>query len=420
MATAKLTKTLIEGTAPGSKDIVLRDLLVTGLEVKITPKGRRIYSVYYRNAAGKGKRVKLGTHGAMTLDEARKHAKLLLGKIADGKDPSGERQAARRRITLAEFWERFRDDHSARWTARNLVTQTTLWKLHIADPLGALPLTAVTANEIAALHTGMKRQPTTANRALSLLRSMLNQARDWDYLSGDNPASRVRMYPEKAREMYLSGPQLVAILNAIAEEEAIGGKAAVARVKVEDEDKLVETDSRGITPWQAGLFRLLIVTGARLREIMDARWEFVDWPACALRLPDSKTGKKTVWLNSLAMAEIRRLYEMRRNEVWIIEGRIRGSRLVNPQKPWDRVRDRASRYGEKTDKALAALRLHDLRHSFASFGAAAGLSLQLVGKTLGHAQARTTERYAHIVEEAVKNASETVAGEIKGHIEGTK
>jgi integrase len=420
MPVIKLTKTIVENTLPGAKDIILRDSEVTGLELKITPAGRRIYQVYYRNAAGKPRRPRLGTHGTMTLTQAREQARIELGKVADGKDPSGEKKELRAKaILLRVFWERFLADRQNRWTARTMETMGSLWTQHIEPRMGDLPLSAVSTHEVAALHNAMSAMPTTANRALQLLRSMINQARDWELFVGENPASKIRPYPERARETFLSPQQLVKLLEAIREEELIGGKAAVGREETDD-GQIKEVGSRGITPWQASLFRLLIATGARLREIMDARWEYVDWKACALRLPKSKTGKKTIWLNTLAMKELENLRAISRNPVWIIEGRIRGSHLVNSQKPWDRVRYRACRNveGKVVDKTLQKLRIHDLRHSFASFGIEAGLDLFRVGKALGHSQARTTARYAHIVDESVKEASERVGTVIRGHIEG--
>jgi integrase len=280
----------------------------------------------------------------------------------------------------------------------------------------------------------MSKTPAIANRSLGVLKSMLNRARDWGLIDGDNPTSRVRLYPERLREVMLSQKQLVALAQAIAEEEAFGGVSAKPRGQppaVEDENPppkptrggkgLKELHSRGITPWAASLFRLLIFTGARLREIMDARWSWVDWDRNALRLPDSKTGKKAVWLNPMALEELRRLVTIRRQEEWIIEGRVRGARMVNPQKPWKRVRERAAKLLEGEDsKVMERLRIHDLRHSFASIAVASGIPLALVGKTLGHAKAKTTERYAHIADDPTRAAARKTGQQIKKLIDGTK
>jgi integrase len=417
----RLTKRLVESITPGTVDVIVWDTAVRGFHVKVTPTGRRVYLAYYRNAAGQQRRPRIGEHGSVTVDEARAIAQELLGQVAAGKDPSAARQAARRKTTLEEFWERFADDARTRWKPSTAAAMKRLWETHLRPSLGSLPLDAITRAEVALLHQRLAKTPTDANRTLALLKSMLNRAIDWGAFEGANPTARIKPYPEKPREAFLDGQQLRALLEAIAHEEALGGRKAVRRAGEAEKGKrggkgLKETESRGISPHAAGFFRLLIYTGARMNEVKTARWSFVDWETAALRLPDSKTGKKVVWLNSLAEAELRRLHGIRSQDEWIIEGRRHGRPLDNAQKPWRRVRIRAAEIlGGESDQAkgLLALRLHDLRHSFASFAVGAGVPLMLVGKALGHAEARTTERYAHVLENPIREASEAVADRIR-------
>lgn len=188
---------------------------------------------------------------------------------------------------------------------------------------------------------------------------------------------------------------------------------------------LKEGESRGLTPHAAGLFRLLIYTGARLGDILNAQWAFWDRDARALRLPDSKTGKKNVWLNALAIGELEKLWAIRRQERWVIEGLRPGNRLVNPQKAWQRVGAAAARKlseegaAEEAVKTMTETRIHDLRHSYASFAVGSGLPLYLVGKALGHAEARTTERYAHIAENPIRDAADVVGDTIAQILDGS-
>lgn len=431
MAKVKLTKTIVESIKPADRDVIVWDSSERGFHLKVTPAGRRIYYVYYRTAAGQQRRYRICEHGQKTVEEARAKANAIRGQASDGKDPAGERFAARRQQRLDEFWPRYRADAATRWKPRTAEETDRMWTLHIQPRLGALPLSAITRHEVSTWHGSMAKTPAVANRSLGVLKAMLNRARDWGLLEGDNPTSRIRLYPERIREVMLSQDQLVALARAICEEEALGGVAAVRRGAPEktDEDAdaeptppkvtrggkgLKELESRGITPWAASLFRLLIFTGARLREIMDARWAWVDWERHALRLPDSKTGKKAVWLNPMALEELRRLHAIRRQDEWIIEGRVRGARMVNPQKPWRRVRERAAVLlkGEEKD-LMQRLRIHDLRHSFASIAVASGIPLALVGKTLGHAKAKTTERYAHIADDPTRRAAVKTGAQIK-------
>ena len=149
---------------------------------------------------------------------------------------------------------------------------------------------------------------------------------------------------------------------------------------------------------------MLMLTGARLREVMLARWDWVNWDARCLELPDSKTGAKRVPLSSHALDELRRLLAVRTaGHEYIIEGRVAGRPLNNPQDPWQRVRTRAD---------LRGVRIHDLRHSFASMGVELGMGLPIIGKALGHSSVDTTQRYAHLDADPVLAAAERIGGEI--------
>ena len=155
--------------------------------------------------------------------------------------------------------------------------------------------------------------------------------------------------------------------------------------------------------------RLLIFTGARVNEILGLRWEHVDLQRGLLRIPDSKTGAKAIQLNAPALELLAGRHEERGGSSWVIPGHVPGEHLVNLGKIWRRIRERAE---------LEDVRLHDLRHSFASMGAAAGLSLPLIGALLGHRQPSTTQRYAHLADDPVRSASELVGSRIAAALEG--
>jgi integrase len=154
--------------------------------------------------------------------------------------------------------------------------------------------------------------------------------------------------------------------------------------------------------------RLLVFTGARRNEILTLKWEHVDFERACLRLPDSKTGAKTVHLNAPALELLWALPRIEGN-AHVIPGERLGAHLVNIEKPWRRIRSRA---------ALDGLRLHDLRHSFASFAAGAGHSLPIIGALLGHTQAATTARYAHLAAHPLKQASERIGRDIATAMKG--
>jgi len=162
---------------------------------------------------------------------------------------------------------------------------------------------------------------------------------------------------------------------------------------------LQEAEEQGSeSPYVIAAIRLLLLTGARLSEVLTLEWRYVDLARGLLFLPDSKTGQRPVFLNSGAIEVLQQLPRQPDNP-YVIAGAGQGRHLVNLQKPWRRIRARAG---------IEDVRLHDLRHSFASIAAESGASLPLIGKLLGHTQMQTTQRYAHLVADPVKELSETV------------
>ncbi|MDX2177114.1 MAG: tyrosine-type recombinase/integrase [Candidatus Sumerlaeia bacterium] len=425
---AKLTKSIIEATRPAAgKRVELWDDSLPGFGARVSARGCS-FVLMHRGAAGEVRRLTLGKYPGLTVDAARKLAMAAKLAVAEGRDPGRERKARREaeasRETVAELWERVYADAGPRWSDSMKLESARRWRLFIGPALGALDVAAVKRSHVHKLHQSLMERPVQANRVLAQVRALFNVARDWGALEGENPAAGVRMYPETPRTVFLSGDQLRALLEAIREEEALGGVRAVERTGeavpgVRGGKGLREAASRGIPRETASLFRLLAFTGARLSEILKAQWGFVDWAGSALRLPRSKTGAKVVWLNATAAAELRRLYESRNPaSPWIIPGRGTAAPLAPPQKAWRRVRTRAAELfaarqatGEALDgdaETLRELHLHDLRHAAASFAVAAGVPLFAVGKVLGHSTPATTQRYAHAADAVARDAAEAM------------
>ncbi len=265
----------------------------------------------------------------------------------------------------------------------------------------------ITGRDVILWHGALKSKPTSANRGLALLKGIFNVAKAQGFFEGDNPASRVAMFPEKARERFLETEELQRLLATIDAFEDAG------RNPEKDEDgtkrrgqkrgENQKPENRGISAHLAGLFRLLIYTGARRSEFLTAKWEWVDWEARALRLPESKTGRKTIVLNEGAVAELRRLRELRSQDTWIIEAMDGRGHFSDPYSAWQRV---------AKGGGLEGLRLHDLRHTFASQGLREGLSLSIVGALLGHSDPKTTSRYSHLAESVARAAVEKIGRSI--------
>ena len=163
-----------------------------------------------------------------------------------------------------------------------------------------------------------------------------------------------------------------------------------------------------ICPFAAAALRLLLFSGCRLREILNLRWEHVDFERGLLFLPDSKTGRKTVILNAPALAV---LNELERIGPYVVPGDDPQNPRPDLKRPWTAVTTQAD---------LKGVRLHDLRHTYASFGAGGGLGLPIIGRLLGHSQASTTARYAHLDNDPLRRASEAIAGRIAAALDGNR
>ncbi|MSO76552.1 MAG: DUF4102 domain-containing protein, partial [Alphaproteobacteria bacterium] len=392
MAKGRITKRTVDAMAPASVDAYLWDRELAGFGLKVSPAGRKTYLVQYRlgGRGGRIRRYNIGPHGApLTAEEARWEAALVLTEVRAGRDPAGKRLADRKAPSVAELAERFMAEHTgAKSKARTKAEYGRLFDRLILPALGARRALDVARSDVAKLHHGLRETPYQANRTLAVLSKLFNWAeRHGERPDGSNPARHVERFKEQGRERFLSPAELARLGATLAKVEAQGAAS----------------------PSVVAAIRLLIFTGARLGEVLGLRWEHVDFEGGALRLPDSKTGKKVVHLNAPAREVLSALPRLEGNP-WVIAGQREGCPLVNLERPWRRIRQAAG---------LDDVRLHDLRHSFASVGAGAGLGLPIIGALLGHTQAQTTARYAHLADDPLKLASDIIAGRIADAMKST-
>lgn len=376
----KLTKKIVESTLPQTKDLILWDSEINGFFCKITPAGRKSYFLYYRTHDRRQRRPKIGDHGIMTCEQARNIAQRWLLEVSQGKDPSGEKQELRLTPTLKELANQYMKEHAPRKKASSQKEDQRLWEQHILPTLGGLKVSSIERSDIAKLHHSLSHLPTTANRVLSLLSKALNLAELWGYRPNhSNPCLHIKKYAEQKRERFLSQEEIVRLMKALEEEEK-----NVSNL------------------WTIYAIRLLLITGCRLNEILTLKWEEVDFDNQCLRLSDSKTGKKLVYLSTAAIDLFKSIPRTGANP-YVICGAKDKAHLINLQKPWRRIRVKIG---------LGDVRLHDLRHTFASIAASNGLSLPIIGALLGHKQTQTTARYAHLIGQPLLEASEKISGQI--------
>lgn len=375
----KLTKRFVESVKPQAKDYFVFDAGLPGFGLRVLPGGRRTYMVQYR-AGGRTRRVNIGRHGTVTPDEAKKKAKELLGMVAKGDNPAEEINSRRRCPTVKDVCARFLKEHVAHHCKLSTAGEYgRSIDLFITPAIGAFQIIDVKRSDIAKLHHDMGHVPYQANRTLGVLSKMFNLAEVWGLRpDGSNPCRHVKKYREEKRQRFLSAEELTRLGQAFEEElrENPESKSAVAA------------------------FKLLILTGCRRSEIQTLKWAYVNCQT--ITLPDSKTGPKTVYLGQEAVNVLSKIDRIDGNE-YVIPGRVEKQHLTDLEHPWRRIRARAK---------LDNVRIHDLRHTFASGAIAIGEHLPMIGKLLGHSQVQTTARYAHLADNPVRASADRVSSEI--------
>jgi len=404
---ARLTKRAVDAAEPSSKRYTLFDDELKGFGLRVFPSGEKSWIVEYRpNGGGRGvgkRRLTLGPIGTLTPDEARRAAKDALASARLGADPARDKEAARRSVTLAELVERYLAEHvdtkrkpGTREQYRFLLERVTL------PALGKVKAEQVTRRDVAKLHAQMSDKPFQANRLLAVIGAMYSFAGKRGLVpEGCNPAREIEKYREHRRERFLTPDELERIGAALREAETVGIAWDVdeAQPNAKHLPKL-EKRRTILGPHAAAALRLLILTGARLREVLHLRWEHVDFSRGLLLLPDSKTGRKTIVLNAPSLAVIEALPRM---GAFVIAGDDPDKPRADLHRPWKMIAKRAG---------LAGVRLHDLRHTFASFGAGSGFGLPILGKLLGHKEAATTQRYAHLDNDPLRRATGAIGEQI--------
>jgi integrase len=381
---AKLTKRMIEALEPREREYFLWDEELRRFGVRVLPGGRKSFVIQYR-IGKRSRRMNLGLFGVVTPDAARKRALQALAQVAAGVDPLEEQRAKLNAITVAELAAKFEINHielNCRLKASTGREYRHALKRYILPALGKLKVGAVTRADLARLHSSMADRPYQANRTLEVVSKMFNLAEEWGYRpEGTNPRKGIKKYAEQKRERFLSPAELRRVGEVLDE-------MAAERIEM---------------PSAIAAARLLMLTGCRLNEIMTLKWSYVHLASGELRLPDSKTGKKVVQLGQPAVTLLRGLARVPGNP-WVLPGKVEGGRLTDLQPFWRRVRARAG---------LIDVRIHDLRHTFASVAAGEGMSLTMIGKLLGHTQHQTTARYAHLAGGTVKMAANDVAAVVE-------
>lgn len=356
-----LTDKNIKGALPGE---ILRDKTVQGLHLRCTSTKKAFY-LYYRTKGGVERRPKLGDYGSITLDQARKAAREILTEVGSGKDPGKIAKEARDEKTLEDLWTEWRTRKGLK--KKSADADEWLWTKK-CQPLAKKRLSEITYSMVADLHASVTKAgaPTSANRAVALLRTMLNFAiKPLEWIE-KNPAEGVEFNEEEKRQRYATDAEAAAI-----------------------ELELLKHEKKH--PGVVAFIRLLILTGARKGEIASAKWSDIHGSCIVLKKhkTDKKGKLRLIRLSAEAQAVLAKLPKT--------DGTITG--IQNPSKLWQQIR---------TDVGCPDLRIHDLRHSYAAAAISAGVDLKGIKELLGHDRLETTDRYAHLMEDAAAATAQKI------------
>lgn len=428
----KITKRSVEAIEPSLRDTFLWDTEIPGFGCKVTPKGARIYILQY-SQLGRDHRVTIGRHGVeFTAEQAKNEARRLRGAIASGENPALSRSHERSIPTVAELGTRYLEEYARPHKKPSAFAQDTRnLQNHIIPLIGAQRASEVERQDIARVMRDVAAGKTAkdektklqgrrivrggeivANRVHALLSKMFQLAEDWNFrLPGSNPCRGAKRFTEHKVERYLSVEEFARLGRAL--NDARRGQLVVDR-KAKAPEKRKRGGQKKVgprfeNPYAVAAIELLLLTGCRLGEVLNLRWSDIDFERRFLLLPDSKTGAKTVYLSEAALRVVRDI-RGRSESPYLFPGKRASEPLRSIRVPWEHV-CKAAR--------LDNLRLHDLRHSFASVGAASGLSLPMIGALLGHSQPNTTARYAHLAASPLHQAVDAIGEKIIGAMQPT-
>lgn len=400
----KITKRVVDSAIPMSgRELFVWDEELRGFGLRVLSSGAKSYIVQYRTG-GRGSQARrrvIGRHGVMTAEEARIRARRLLTEVADGLDPALRRDQSRDATTVGELADMYLREGPAEKPnkkASSWATDRSNIERHIKPMLGRRALRNLTRADITQFQVDVAAGKSkadfktkkrgrarisgdsgTAARTLAVFGAMLQFAAARGLIP-TNPAKGVPLLKGRKRERFLLEAEVADLADALAAMER----------------------EHALSPNAAAAVRLLLLTGCRRGEVLSLRWDWVDFERGCVRLPGSKTGAKVVPLAAAALEVLGKL-PRRQTSPYVLPAAKGGGHYIGLQKDWERLRARAG---------LDGLRLHDLRHSFASFAVAGGHTLFMVGKVLGHKQARTTEGYAHLADDPLRAVANSTAAHI--------
>ena len=386
---SRLTKKSVNTLCPEDKAFTCWDTDINGFGVRVMPSGDKAFHVRYR--IGKGRQGKqwpktIGKVGSISIDRARHIAMDWKAATAQGIDPLKEQEQEASQ-TFAKLAEDYLELHASKKRSGD---EDKRYLEKVLLPLFKMMLVSeIHHKDIQTLHHNWRKKPFAANRIIALLSKMFAMAVKWEWIER-NPAKGIEKYPEEGRERYLSLDELNRVLV------AMDAYAEAARVKYSD----VESLRAKAAKLNTYAIKLLMVTGARSGEVFAATWEQFDFENDNWEKPSSHTKQKKkhrIPLSPPALNLLQDLHHLSGDGEFLFPSyRSNTGHIYTVKKAWAQIRKAAG---------VEDVRVHDLRHSYAALLVSGGASLEMIGKLLGHTQAQTTHRYAHLMDDPLRQAA---------------
>ena len=368
----KLVERVVNSIEPDpTKEQFVWDNELKGFGLRVSPKGRKTFFLQYR-VDGRTRRIKLGVHPKLKAEKARSIAMIRFGKIEEGSDPSKERHERRKAPTMANLAADYLERHAPKKRESSVRNDRQMLTRFIIPRLGNKLVKDVTLRDVEGLHLSLERTPYQANRVLALLSKMLSMAVSWNWCAS-NPSRGIKRFAENPRERWLVDEELIRL-----------------------------SDALNIQPNQlaANAVRLLLLTGARRNEVLSATWDQFDMTGGVWTKPSHHTKQNKlhrVPLNPATLSLLDQIRSSHADDIFLFPGRVNGTHLQDIKKFWRSTIVAAD---------LLQVRLHDLRHTYASHLVSGGVPLAIVGHLLGHTQISTTQRYTHLADDQVRQAND--------------
>lgn len=414
----KITKRLVDAAEPKAEKWFIWDDEIPGFGLAVMPSGVKSYILRYRTAEARDRRLTLGRHGVLTPDKARAKARETLVAVNGGGDPLAERRNRRAGATMNDLFDRYEAEHLPHLSSTTSAEQKRLIKKHLRPEVGPIKVESFNTIDARRIHFLMRKTPRQANSVIVVLSKALALAEEWGMRAeGLNPCAKVRKYPETARDRFLSPEEIGRLGVALNEAETVGLPWEIDETKPKEKAKHLAKPENRLTPVDptvVAVVRVLLLTGARLSEILELEWDHVDFVAGTLALPYQKgRGRKPHPVATAALEVLGR---------W---GRVQGSKWVFPrlgdsarplaapvmQRAWQRIRKRAG---------LDDVHLHDLRHTFGTTASRSGGNAFQIRDVLRHADIAMSARYVNADAAPMKALTEDVANALAAALKASE